>query len=929
MNKICILLFFLFNILILKGQDIIIYGIIKDSITKNNVSETTVSIMENGKIAHIQLTKNDGSFKFKIKKNNEKNIVLQTNHLSYKTKQITIYRKSDTIRTDIFVYPKINTIEEIEINPPILIKGDTIEFNANVFNLDSTMVVEDLFYRLPGIIVWGDGKVTYNGKQIKSLLVNNKEFFSKDFKVAIQNIPNFIVDKVQIYDNRDEILKKKKPNDQSYEVNIKIKPDKEKMYFGLIGINSSFFKRNDMYNVINYSDKKIQLSGGLTFNNTNKNINSLDQLIINTTYKPGEISKSYNQDFFYIGLKKQKSIGAQGQYDFLKEPNNQKKNNIKISSYYWNNIEENQDSTISYINDINKNNFEKFRVQENFYNKNSVNRDYNIQYIYENKNLNNKGMLQNIFFSYKRNVFTEQSSSRYIERLEEKTNLNILNDISTDDATNGGKNIFQFNSKFKFLKDKNSKKYLLNIYIKNDIKYDVDESLSKKMNPYSFIEYTNQEYRQYSSSEKHLHGHTNLFIDGLDNLFIKQNKIWRLKLEIINRASIKKYGQETNDILSDSSKYRNPTLTYNEYFKNNIINTNIINEFKIWHYEIPMHSSRNLFLEVKSGIEHFIMKNNSSIENRNINKEYSFFIPIATINYQFRKPNRYGSISLGSLKDRVYYGINQISPIYDNIDNYNIYKENLNLHNSDRSGYELNYSEILKNKTLITSKIQYLNISKEIIDSIITDNKRNYYKINSEDQSNLLSTSFSLVNPFYLNKQSNITLSYNFNFDLITSFYYLNKNIINYKRYYLLNEASIYYFLIDKLKVGFEYKNNYHRKIDQLTTNETSEIASIINTNTLKFSYFLNKSINITTDLNHKRNQISSNKSSIYIWNTELSLRLTKKKNLEFGVSIFDILNQNRGIYTYQTSNEMSITTGTTLKRFFTFNIKYYPRLFK
>ena len=70
------------------------------------------------------------------------------------------------------------------IRTPMKVMQDTVEFAAGTYKTQPNAVVEDLLKRLPGVEVSSDGKITANGKEVSKILVDGKEFFSDDPKVA-------------------------------------------------------------------------------------------------------------------------------------------------------------------------------------------------------------------------------------------------------------------------------------------------------------------------------------------------------------------------------------------------------------------------------------------------------------------------------------------------------------------------------------------------------------------------------------------------------------------------------------------------------------------------------------------------------------------------------------------------------------------------
>lgn len=84
----------------------------------------------------------------------------------------------------------------------MVMKGDTIEYDAAAFQLNEGSMLDALVRQLPGATIDGNGVITVNGRKVNELLVNGKDFFKGDPKVALQNLPAYTVKNVQVYDKR-------------------------------------------------------------------------------------------------------------------------------------------------------------------------------------------------------------------------------------------------------------------------------------------------------------------------------------------------------------------------------------------------------------------------------------------------------------------------------------------------------------------------------------------------------------------------------------------------------------------------------------------------------------------------------------------------------------------------------------------------------
>lgn len=137
----------------------------------------------------------------------------------------------------LYLSTKANDLNEVVISaerPPVIVRKDTIEFNAESFKTLPSAVVEDLLKKLPGVSIAADGSIQVNGKAVSKILVDGKEFFGGDQQIATKNLPANIIDKVQVVD--DKQAKRRDPDLTAAEIpqiiNLKLKKAIKKGAFG-------------------------------------------------------------------------------------------------------------------------------------------------------------------------------------------------------------------------------------------------------------------------------------------------------------------------------------------------------------------------------------------------------------------------------------------------------------------------------------------------------------------------------------------------------------------------------------------------------------------------------------------------------------------------------------------------------------------------
>lgn len=167
------------------------------------------------------------------------------------------------------------TLAGVEIKgetPPVVVKKDTLEFNASTIKVKENAVVEDLLKKVPGVDVAKDGSITTQGEKISRVRVDGKDFMGSDPLLATRNLPADMVDKIQIIDDLSEQSKFSGVDDGNREkiINITTKKDKKKGYFGNSTLGYGTDDRYDVNLNVNKfnNDQQISLIG--QFNNVNK-----------------------------------------------------------------------------------------------------------------------------------------------------------------------------------------------------------------------------------------------------------------------------------------------------------------------------------------------------------------------------------------------------------------------------------------------------------------------------------------------------------------------------------------------------------------------------------------------------------------------------------------------------------------------------------
>lgn len=214
-----------------------ITGIILDE-NQNPIEYATVILMLASDSSMLGFTNSSRSGCFSVSVSKPGHYFIQISYLGYETFHLNIgHLTKDVILDTVQLKPGNQLLDVIEVKDyasPMTFGKDTIQYNASAFKTQAGDMAEDLLRKLPGVEVERDGSVKALGEKVQNVLVDGKEFFGKDTKIATKNLDADAIDKVQVFDKKSDRTEFTGIDDGQRErsLNLKLKEDKKVGYFG-------------------------------------------------------------------------------------------------------------------------------------------------------------------------------------------------------------------------------------------------------------------------------------------------------------------------------------------------------------------------------------------------------------------------------------------------------------------------------------------------------------------------------------------------------------------------------------------------------------------------------------------------------------------------------------------------------------------------
>lgn len=176
----------------------------------------------------------DGIFNFtSIKENDYLILITSVGYQNlYQELKVTAKKNNYDLGETVMVENTITLAEASVVaqRREMTVKNDTVEYDANAYRLRENAVVEDMLKRLPGISIDEEGKIFVNGKEVKKVMVDGKDFFRSNPNLSIKNIPAHIMEKLQVIEDKSELSKLTGIDDgeENLVINIGIQKDKKR-----------------------------------------------------------------------------------------------------------------------------------------------------------------------------------------------------------------------------------------------------------------------------------------------------------------------------------------------------------------------------------------------------------------------------------------------------------------------------------------------------------------------------------------------------------------------------------------------------------------------------------------------------------------------------------------------------------------------------
>jgi hypothetical protein len=896
----------------------VVKGLALDTISKQPVTAATITVLEkkDSSLVSFSMTGSDGRFELKGIPNGEYRLMIT--HVNYHNSNIFFSISENNKNAElgnVVMNDKAKVLAEViarNEEPPVTLINDTVQYNAASFKVQPNANVEQLLKKLPGVKVEKDGTIRAQGEKVNRVLVDGKEFFGNDPKIATKNLPADAVDKVQVYDKQSDQAQLTGFEDGNYEktINLKLKKDKKKGLFGKVNAGAGNKERYEgKFNVNSFKGAR-QLSAIGMGNNTNaEGFSFMD--ILNFT---GELARMQR---------------AGGNININISGDDASGMGMNIGG-------RNRGINTAWGGGFNYNNIigSKLDFQSNyFYNRYNPKSESHIQRQY---------FLPDSSYFYNENSFTDNLSNGHrlnlntLYQVDSLNSIRIIPSLSFQKTNNRSQTDYQTLSEDKILTNEgfsNNTASSKGYNFKNDIIW--RKKFARKGRTFSLTLQTSLNESDGDGSLSSINSFYNpngslLKKDTLNQVSTTKGDLRGYNLRAVYteplwKRSLLEFSVGRNDSKSTSEKI---THDYNKLNgKYDQLNSPLTNDFEN-NYGFTNAGFRMRTQKKKYNYAFGISWQQAELEGKIIisgtkdsilSKTFRNFLPNARFQYKF---SNFKSLSLSYNTFTNQPSMAQLQPVPDNSNSLNIREGNPDLKqefNHTIMGH-LNILSPYKNKNLFAffnmqttqnKIVNYDTLSQLVVKTTKPVNVNGVYNLNSE-------ISYSMPVRFL---KGSIELSSNAG--IFKTKQFINKvgNVI--KTISLGPGVRLDMNPTEKLNITVDADINYNKT--------KYSLQSALNSNYLSQEYSVSldwqmpKGFFVATDFTYTINsqRAAGFNEKVPIWNASISKQMLKYNRGEIKFSARDLLNKNIGISRNTSNNYIEDSRVLTLRQFFLLSFTY------
>lgn len=882
-----------------------ITGTVFEDATKESIELASIRVLSLKDSTYVTgtATDKDGKFSVGVKSNR---YIVQISFLGYIDQYVNVNVKGNTSVGSIYLKENSVLLNEAVVTAKaveVQVKGDTVEYNADSYKVQESAVVEDLLKKMPGVEIDVNGKITVNGKEVKKFLVDGKEFFSDDPKVASKNLPASMVNKLQVLDRKSDMSQMTGFDDGNEEtvINLTIKPG---MKQGVFGNGYGGYGSDDRYEgnaMVNYMRNSTQISVLAGSNNTNNaGFSDFASSMFGGNRPPRGINFGGNN-----GISK----STNGGFNFATEYSDKFKwgGDVRYGSVD-NDVISNSERRYIDLGKVNESRFTEAKG-------NNLSNNFGTNLRFEWKADSATTIIFRPTFQYNKNVYNQESEASSVFNSDSLKNYNT---VSSDHSDGNG---ITLNGNLDISRKLNDKGRVLSVSVSGGVNESNRNGLTYMnidyFDPLKNDSILNQKFFQDDKSYN-----WRIFTSYVEPL--GRNNFLQLTYNIRNNNS--NTDRRTYDWDNITNDFTFVANDYTRNVKNDFINQNVSLNFKSvrdkYNYTI------GLGLEPSSSRTEIIKPDQADLDVPRMH--FLSFAPNAQFNYLWNKRHNlridYVGVTTQPTTLQLFNGIT-------NIEGLNNTSGNPNLAPSFQNRLNVRYQKFSpETSSMLMIRGQFTHT----LDDIVTVSRQNtaqgrdftYANING----NMTANARVIFNTPLRNKKFSLnSMSYASYVRSNTYLTSLGSDIAS------RNKASIYnlqqntgiQFRSDVIDFSLRGSIAYNNRVNSISKTNDEQIFNYGGYS--NFTLYLPHDFILDSDLQYSANSGNTLgfRLNEWLWNASLAKQVFKAKNGTIRLKIYDILHQRANVSREGNSLYIEDITTNTLNSYFMVHFVYKFQIFK